>query len=1135
MNQGTILGSQIGRWIILAALVALLGALLLTIRPVAAQNVVTQAAEVRENSTDTVRLRGTELDRRQVTDRWELVADANDPAADLTNFPDYRLFEIDRLSGVLSFKSPPDYENPRSMSTGTLAERNVYKVKAKFGDGERYLAVELTVRVTGVEEAETLTLSARLPEVGNGITASLSGGDIRGLRTPDWQWQVEDGSGGWTDIEDAVNSEYEPRADDVGKKLRAYVSYQDSHDDDLTETGSQFIIGTGVTEFPVRAKPTSKIDPVFRDNDETAGTNVGEAGIQTGRRIEENSAPGTYIGPPVFATDNDVWRLDASLSAQVDPPVEPGGPRDVLTYSLQDVTTAEDTNAETNFSGNAALFSIDQATGQIMTKAPLDYEGADIVDRTAEADDHAYRFLAIATDPSGVTGQATVTIHVLDVDEGPQVTGPTALSYFENTFVDPAATPRVHELRLDRNPLDALAADDTELAVYTATDNDLDDDEISATTDSPLIQWQLTGDDASKLQFVGSTDIYTNSATVTAATTTVGVTAVSPALQFKSAPDSEAAGDKDKNNVYEITVKAWDGDWLIGSRDVTIRVANADDEGMVTLSHIQPEVGTSITATLTDPDGIGQTVTWTWESPADTAATGTVVDTRINATTVTSTYTPVAADTGALFVRAEYTDSDGTRYIDSDDPARVVDDKDPPSATSGDTRPAPVGSNQDPKFYKNGVDQDPPETADGDDTNERLPKNEAKTYTRYVLENTTRNVALSEVDARVYDTNTAPDVVDVPVNGVVNAYDTWTNDAAEDADPTADGTDGNAFLHYSLSGADAKYFEIPNATVVNADNALLTKTRGVIRTKGSLDFEPKRSYTVTVTATDPGGETDTVTVTINVVDVPEIEQVESRQWVPENTKEIVDLATSLRGDVSKGGWKWSLLTGPDTGSASPVVDPVTEPVHNRTSAESIDCVYDATNDGLCDNFRFSNFNGASTELLFAIGTGADHNAPDFEKPSDRGTTTNADDADAKDNVYKIVVRVAFANLRSQEPAAGTTDVPVNHPNPQSDERQDFPVWIRVVDVDEDPSFADASSTRLITENSDDNLPAIGINRSVPATVAATDPEYGYESGPQFGKKLVYSLDAGDYSNLFQIVPSSGEILTRSRLKLRGPD
>ena len=38
MNQGTILGSQIGRWIILATLVVVLGALLLTIRPVIAQS-----------------------------------------------------------------------------------------------------------------------------------------------------------------------------------------------------------------------------------------------------------------------------------------------------------------------------------------------------------------------------------------------------------------------------------------------------------------------------------------------------------------------------------------------------------------------------------------------------------------------------------------------------------------------------------------------------------------------------------------------------------------------------------------------------------------------------------------------------------------------------------------------------------------------------------------------------------------------------------------------------------------------------------------------------------------------------------------------------------------------------------------
>ena len=261
------------------------------------------------------RLTTREYDRTQVVKVWELV--------EATSFPDHADFRIDRKSGVLTFKRTPDYENPMSsVATGTLAERNVYKVKAKLGDGEKFVYTEVTVQVTGVEEAETLTLSARQPEVGEALTATLAGGDIRGLRTPDWQWQVEDGSGGFTAIEDAVNRSYTPRDDDVGKKLRAYVSYQDSHDDDITRLGDPLLLGTGVSEFPVRAEPDGNVAPVFWDVDDSTET----AGTQASRRIEENSAPGMKVGPPVFATDKDhlAWN-DAD---------DPGGPRDVLTYSL---------------------------------------------------------------------------------------------------------------------------------------------------------------------------------------------------------------------------------------------------------------------------------------------------------------------------------------------------------------------------------------------------------------------------------------------------------------------------------------------------------------------------------------------------------------------------------------------------------------------------------------------------------------------------------------------------------------------------------------------------------------------------------------------------------------------------------
>ena len=78
------------------------------------------------------------------------------------------------------------------------------------------------------------------------------------------------------------------------------------------------------------------------------------------------------------------------------------------------------------------------------------------------------------------------------------------------------------------------------------------------------------------------------------------------------------------------------------------------------------------------------------------------------------------------------------------------------------------------------------------------------------------------------------------------------------------------------------------------------------------------------------------------------------------------------------------------------------------------------------------------------------------------------------------MRVAFATLRS--------DGDPNHPNPQSDEMDERTYLVRVVDVDEAPSFRGADSDQSIDENSDDDLPAIEINRDVGGSVTATDPE-----------------------------------------------
>ena len=1076
-------------WVVLMLLGVTLGVLLLAIQPVRAQTpgcVDTGQGENRkgvcnfshaENDTGQVgRLTTREYDQRQVVKVWELVEDAD--------FPDHGAFRIDRKSGVLTFKITPDYENPRSsVTTGNLAAKNVYKVKAKLGDGEKFVYTEVTVRVTGVEEAETLILSARQPEVETTLTATLDGGDILGLRTPDWQWQVEDGSGGWTDIEDAVNHRYTPKEGDVGKKLRAYVSYQDSHGTDTTMLGDSLLIGTGVTEFAVRAKPSSNVAPMFRDADEDDVTN----GVQDSRRIEENSPPGMKVGPPVFATDNNHLAWDDAN--------DPGGPRDVLTYSLAEASTTADDG----------LFSIDQKTGQIMTKEELDFEGS-LADRDGTADGLQLRVTAIATDPSGATGMITVTIHVLDVDEVPEVTGPAALTYFENQPTTLAAP-----LLLYKDPTRTSDAVPTPLnietgnqATYMAIDNDLAESGITLAVSD--IEWELRGKDASKFMFVGGTGTYTDS---TGVATGTPLAAPSPALQWKKAPDLENPTDEGGtpgDNVYEITVRAWDADWLIGEREVTIRVADSNDTGTLTLSHIQAQAGTPITATLKDQDGISTSVTWTW------TLGGTTVTSGVKSSGNMSTYTPADDATGALGITAMYTDGGGNTetvtYPPSGvtavevraNPVTTVDD----TATDDDER----GLNTAPQFYSDeAVNSDSTGTDGTLDPSERTTENETTTYTRYVLENQTRNVRNSEADARGYDPDAATFATDNTAAALKFFDGHFTTGANRRADPPVV-ADDTAALHFGLSGADAKYFSINNAGT----------DRGLISTKGPLDFEKKSTYTVTVTATDPAGLKDTVTVTINALDVPEIQGLEGRYRVNENEKFIDDPEVAYPPDVSLGGLKWSLLNYH--------VDAATTP-HNRDSLASIDCVADPTNipvgnpEGLCDNFLVRPQNGAQTNLRFAIGTGEKHDAPDFEKPADKAAGT-----ETTDNVYKIVVRVAFANLRSQQ--SDDTNA-ANHPHPADDEKQDFEVWIRVDDVDEAPKFTDDATTRLVAENTDDALPAIAINRSVVGTVAASDPEYNYEDGSQHGKKLVYSLDAGAYDNLFQIVPSTGEILTRSRL------
>ena len=108
------------------------------------------------------------------------------------------------------------------------AEKNTYGVEVAATDSSGATArITVTVIVTNVDEAGTVTLPPEEPVVDTALTATLSDpdGDITGTT---WQWaRTMDMAAGWDDIPGATDAAYTPVATDDGYYLRATASYAD--------------------------------------------------------------------------------------------------------------------------------------------------------------------------------------------------------------------------------------------------------------------------------------------------------------------------------------------------------------------------------------------------------------------------------------------------------------------------------------------------------------------------------------------------------------------------------------------------------------------------------------------------------------------------------------------------------------------------------------------------------------------------------------------------------------------------------------------------------------------------------------------------------------------------------------------
>ena len=181
---------------------------------------------------------------------------------------------------TIFFSSTPDYESPRDADGD-----NVYSTTIVVSDGPNITEYPFTATVTNVEEDGTVTFSSRQPEQGTPFTATLLDSD-GGVTVTSWVWEKSaDGSTNWGTITGVNTDVYTPVAADLNSYLRATVTYSDA-------------LGSGKS---AQARSEHEVHEMHPSNHapEFPSTETGA------RSIDENSAPGTNIGAPVAASDDD--------------------------------------------------------------------------------------------------------------------------------------------------------------------------------------------------------------------------------------------------------------------------------------------------------------------------------------------------------------------------------------------------------------------------------------------------------------------------------------------------------------------------------------------------------------------------------------------------------------------------------------------------------------------------------------------------------------------------------------------------------------------------------------------------------------------------------------------------------------
>ena len=751
--------------------------------------------------------------------------------------------------------------------------------------------------------------------------------------------------------------------------------------------------------------------------------------------------------PPVFTSSATAGVAENQTDAYR--AVATDADSDTLSYSLSGT--------------DASRFMIDATTGEVRFIEAPDFEAPGDADA-----DNVYDIIVTASDGAN-TAERTVAIMVTDENDPPIFTSDAAVSVDENQTVDSV--------------------------VYTAMATDADGDDLS---------YNLSGTDAARFM----------------------IDATTGEVRFIEAPDFEAPGDADGDNVYDIVVTASDGT-ISTDQAVAITVTDENDSPIFTSDaavSVAENQALAYTALATDADG--DTLSYTLSGTGAALFTIDAATGEVRFIEAPDFEAPGDAD-GDNVYGIVVTASDGTNSTDQAVAITVTDENDPPIFTSDAA--VSVAENQTVAYTALATD------ADGDDLSYNLSGTDAALF---MIDATTGEVRFIEApdfenpgDAdgdNVYDivvtasdgTNSADQTVAITVTNENDNAPSFTSDAAVSVAENqavaytalATDVDGND-LSYSLSGTDAALFMINAAT-------------GEVSFIEAPDFEAPGDadgdnvYDIVVTASDGTISTDqAVAITVTDENEPPIFTSDAAVSVAENqAAAYTALATDADGDDLSYN-----LSGTD--AALFTIDGATGEVR-LIEAPDFEAPGDADGDNVYDIVVTASDGTNSTDQAVAITVTDENDPPIFTSGAAVSVGENQTVAytalatDADGDVLSYNLSGTDAALFMINATTGEVSF-IETPDFEAPGDADGDNVYDIVVTASDGTISTDQTVAITVTNENDNAPtftsdaavSVAENQAVAYTALATDAD---------GDTLSYSLSGSDAA-LFMIDGATGEV------------